>query len=104
MSPHSSAPGKHGYDGVMASPKYLDYSDVAKKLGVTVPVARKYLAESRRRSEAGINEPKDMPEPDHVFGQSPAWKESTIDSWIKRRPGRGSGGGRKPKTKPKVSA
>lgn len=95
---------KHRYDGNMATPKYLDYLEVAEKLGVTVPVARKYLSEARRNRENGTTSAKDMPEPDKMFGQSPAWKESTIDAWVRRRPGKGANGGRKPKAKQPVAA
>jgi hypothetical protein len=33
-----------------------------------------------------------MPEPDEIFGRSPAWKPKTIDRWLRRRPGKGVGG------------
>lgn len=98
---------EQGYDGNMATPKkhtYLGYAEVAEKIGVTVPVARKYLAESRKNRAAGTPTVKDMPEPDSTFGQSPAWKETTIDAWIARRPGKGTGGGRKPKAKAPAAA
>lgn len=83
----------------MPAPKYLGYAEVADQLGVTVPVVRKYLAEARARRRDGQPLPKDMPEPDHIFGQSPAWLPKTIDRWVERRPGKGAGGGRKPAAK-----
>ena len=87
---------QHGYDGHMVKPKYLDYQDVADSIGVTVPVVRKYLSEARKRREEGRPMAKDIPEPDKVFGPSPAWLPKTIEDWKARRPGRGAGGGRKP--------
>jgi hypothetical protein len=86
------------YNGYMAKPKldpYLGYEEVAAHIGVSVRVVRKYLNEARRRRENGTSRTYDMPAPDKTFGQSPSWKLSTIEAWVKARPGRGSGGGPK---------
>lgn len=72
--------------------QYLDYRAIAERMGVSVPVLRKYLAISRRNRENGTPSFSDMPEPDHMFGRTPVWKPTTIDRWIKRRPGKGVGG------------
>lgn len=61
---------------------YLDMPAVAARLDVTESTIRKYRSQGR------------LPEPDIMLGQSPGWRATTIDAWIKARPGRGVGGGR----------
>lgn len=73
---------------------YLDTIEVAKMAGVTYNTARFYLQQARANRRAGAPKPGDMPEPDRVFGRSPAWRRSTIESWLAARPGQGAGGGR----------
>lgn len=77
--------------------KLLTLSDVAEQLGLEYKTIRNYhqVAEKRRR-DGGVR-PGDFPPPDGVFGKSPVWKQSTVDRWVRRRPGRGVGGGRPPK-------
>lgn len=74
----------------------LDYEGLADRLGITLESARAYNARAvhHRRKAARTGDPNhvrpgDLPEPDHYFGQSPAWRQSTIDRWNKERPGRG---------------
>lgn len=77
---------------------YLDYAGVsayiADRTGTTigVPTLRRYLVEARANRRNGTPTDSDMPEPDTVFGRSPAWKPRTIDRWLRRRPGKGVGG------------
>lgn len=73
---------------------YLDTVEVAKMIGVTYNTARFYLQQARANRRAGTPRPGDMPEPDRVFGRSPAWRRSTIQAWLDSRPGQGVGGGR----------
>ncbi|MGP3950979.1 hypothetical protein [Streptomyces sp. 7N604] len=69
---------------------YLDTEAVAAKIGVTSETVRVYLKRTRRRIADGLPvRPQDLPLPDEQFRRSPAWLESTIDSWISNRPGRG---------------
>ncbi|MFF9334526.1 helix-turn-helix transcriptional regulator [Streptomyces albogriseolus] len=58
-------------------------ADVAQRLGVSEATVRSY----RWRGT--------LPEPRYV-GRTPVWEPGAIEEWIKRRPGRGAGGGRKP--------
>jgi predicted DNA-binding transcriptional regulator AlpA len=71
---------------------YLDYAGVSAKTGISVGTLRRYLAEARANRAAGTPTDSDMPEPDEIFGRSPAWKPKTIDRWLRRRPGKGVGG------------
>jgi hypothetical protein len=72
---------------------YWGLRDIAEKLGVQYSSARTYhgRAEINRRRENV--RPGDMPPPDDRFGNSPVWAQETVEAWIKRRPGKGSGGG-----------
>lgn len=85
------------YNGGMGT-DYLDYRAVAAYLherhglDVGVPSLRVFLARARANRRAGAPTDSDMPEPDVMFGRTPAWKPRTIDRWIKRRPGSGVGG------------
>jgi predicted DNA-binding transcriptional regulator AlpA len=71
---------------------YLDYYGVSERTGIGVPTLRRYLTKARANRAAGTPTDSDMPEPDAMFGRSPAWKPRTIDRWLKRRPGKGVGG------------
>ena len=73
---------------------YLDTLEVAKLVGVTYNTARFYLQQARANRRSGTSKPGDMPEPDRIFGRSPAWRRSTIEAWLASRPGQGAGGGR----------
>jgi predicted DNA-binding transcriptional regulator AlpA len=69
---------------------FLDTEAVARRVGVTVGSVRVYLKRSRRRLKEGEElRPQDLPLPDQVFGRSPAWRESTITTWIAHRSGPG---------------
>lgn len=57
---------------------YWTIADVADHWGVTEQTVRTYR--SRKRGE--------LPEPDRVFGRSPAWKPATILDF--KRPGQGA--------------
>lgn len=82
----SKAPAALPGDAVAAEPPTLnvpdiDYwttADVAEYWGVTVQTIRTYR--SRKRGE--------LPEPDRIFGRSPAWKPATIINF--QRPGQGA--------------
>jgi predicted DNA-binding transcriptional regulator AlpA len=55
--------------------------DVAAYLGVTTKTVASYKARDQ------------MPEPDRMFGRTPAWRPSRIIEWHEQRPGHG---GRRP--------
>lgn len=61
--------------------EYLCVEEVAAVMGVRVGTVRNYRC-------AGL-----LPDPDVVVGKSPGWKRSTIERWMKKRPGQGAGGG-----------
>lgn len=75
----------------------LTYEEVAKLAGVKLATIRQYktrAAAHRAEAEATKDDshirPWDLPEPDRVAGQSPMWKEETINVWLGRRnPGPG---------------
>lgn len=77
----------------------LDYKSLADYTGVTEPVLRKYLSIARANREQGVQSRSDIPEPDIIIGGSPAWEQDTVDMWLANRPGKGVGGGPRPKPK-----
>ncbi len=89
-------PGSRNMMGMAAS-KFLTMQDIADRIGIGYRSLRNYhqVAERRRRDDA--SRPGDMPPPDEVFGRTPVWREATVERWIKRRPGKGVGGGRPPR-------
>ncbi len=68
-----------------------DYTDIGE------PVLRRYLSTARANRAGGKHSKSDIPEPDLIIGRSPAWRIGTIDEWLAGRPGKGVGGGPKPK-------
>ena len=77
--------------------RLLDYELLADYLGITVESARAYNARATHHRKLAVKRgdpnyvcPGDLPEPDAYFGQSPAWRESTIKQWDEARPGRGN--------------
>lgn len=80
-------------DGSDADP-YLDTREAAALAGVAYATMRYYLQQARAHRAAGKPRPGDLPEPDRYFGRSPAWRRSTITTWLDNRPGQGAGGGR----------
>jgi hypothetical protein len=82
---------------VQTTDRLLDYEGLADLLGIDITSARAYNARAthHRKLAARTGDPNhvrpgDLPEPDIYFGQSPAWRESTIKEWDKARPGRGN--------------
>jgi len=69
---------------------YLDTEAVAARAGVTTDSLRVYLKRSRRRLAQGHGlRPQDLPLPDLTIGRSPAWRRSTIATWLASRAGPG---------------
>jgi hypothetical protein len=68
---------------------------VAARVGVRPDTIRDYLGVARLRRQAGEERPGDLPDPDARFGGSPVWRVETIERWVRSRPGRGVGGGRR---------
>jgi len=76
--------------------------DVADLLGVKLETVHRYMADTRYCQELiakGYELPPEklaavMPPPDARFGRTPVWRPATIQEWVRRRPGRGAGGGR----------
>jgi hypothetical protein len=75
----------------------MDYRALSEYTGIAEPVLRKYLSIARAKRGAGEATRSDIPEPDLTIGRSPAWLPRTIDRWLAGRPGRGVGGGPKPR-------
>lgn len=80
----------------MTPPALLTLADIAERLGIGVESVRTYHSKAIRNRREGLPRPGDLPPPDAVFGRSPVWRTSTVERWIRRRPGAGAGGGRKP--------
>jgi hypothetical protein len=96
----------------MTTPTLLDLAGVAEVAGVQYRTMRNYhqTAERNRRlaekyQDPSLIRPGDLPKPDGVpggkVGRSPVWKSTTIEEWMRTRPGRGAGGGRPPGYSPK---
>jgi len=81
------------------APSYLDYRGLSEYTGISEPVLRRYLSLARANRADGAATRSDIPEPDLTIGSSPAWEPKTIDKWLHARPGKGVGGGPKPKAK-----
>ena len=77
----------------------LTLQDVAARINVGVDSIRVYHQRAVKNRRDGNPRPGDLPAPDDTFGRSPVWKLRTIEKWEARRPGRGVGGGRKPRAK-----
>ena len=80
----------------MTQTNLLTLADIAEEIGVSVDSIRVYHQRATKNRRLEAERPGDLPEPDETFGRSPVWRRSTIRAWIERRPGRGTGGGRKP--------
>lgn len=76
---------------------YLDYAGISARTGIKPAVLHKYQSEARRRREQGTPRLGDMPPPDKTYAGRPVWRPETIDAWLQHRPGRGAGGGPKPR-------
>jgi predicted DNA-binding transcriptional regulator AlpA len=73
----------------------IDTEKVRELLGVEkVDTVHLYLKRTRARVKDNLPiRPQDMPLPDELFGgRAPAWRLSTITTWISSRPGRGRRG------------
>ncbi len=64
---------------------YLDSNQLADRLGIKRTSVHRYRVRG------------DIPQPDEYVGRTPMWTVETIERWEANRPGRGVGGGRKPK-------
>jgi hypothetical protein len=80
------------------SGKFLTLPEIANRQGWSLKTARNRQHEANQRRRSGDSRPGDLPEPDHHVGRTPVWLEATIEAWEKGRPGRGAGGGPKPRT------
>lgn len=65
----------------------MDLAAIAARLGVQVNTAQVYHKRAVRNRREGTEKPWDMPEPDAVFGRTPAWRRSSVEAWIAARPG-----------------
>ncbi|MFF1284399.1 hypothetical protein ACFVY4_27105 [Streptomyces sp. NPDC058299] len=69
---------------------YLDTAQVGERIGVVPETVRLYLKRTRKRAAASLPvRPADFPLPDSHARRSPLWRQSTIDTWLVNRPGRG---------------
>jgi hypothetical protein len=77
--------------------EYLTLDDIAQLLGWTIKTARTMQHRANRNRRSGESRPGDLPSADLKFGRTPVWRAATIDAWMRSRPGRGAGGGPKPR-------
>lgn len=88
------------YDSCMAGEitgTFLTLPELAEREGWTIKTARALHHRANQRRANNTSRPGDLPKPDHHIGRSPVWLETTIETWEKQRPGRGAGGGPKPR-------
>ena len=81
----------------MTAAKELTLADIAERIGVGIDSIRVYHQRATKNRRDGNPRPGDLPPPYRVVGRSPVWKLQTIIRWEAKRPGRGVGGGRKPR-------
>jgi hypothetical protein len=85
-------------DGAALHGEYLTLADIADRMSWTIKTARTMQNRANRRRAAGASRPGDLPKEDHRVGRIPLWLTTTIEHWERDRPGRGTGGGPKPRT------
>lgn len=68
----------------------MQLSDIAKRIGVTMPTIRAYNGAAAMNRRNGTVAVGDLPEPDGKKGKFPFWETSKIEAWIEQRPGRGN--------------
>jgi len=77
---------------------YLTTADIAAELGVKPATVSQWRSQSKAPGRYAATP---FPAPDHVVGQSAAWRRDQlpeIRDWVAARPGPGAGGGRPRKT------
>jgi hypothetical protein len=74
---------------------YLTLAEIAADIDVTVGSMRVYHQRALKNRRDNTTRPGDLPPADATFSRTPAWTRQTVDAWKLKRPGRGSGGGRK---------
>lgn len=84
-------------DGESLHGQYLTLAHIAERMNWTIKTARTMHNRANRRRAAGDSRPGDLPKEDHRVGRIPLWLTTTIDNWERERPGRGAGGGPKPR-------
>ena len=77
--------------------EYLTLAEIAERMSWTIKTARTMQNRANRRRVAGQSRPGDLPKEDHRVGRIPLWLTTTIERWERDRPGRGAGGGPKPR-------
>lgn len=63
----------------------LTIKDIAPLAGLSRASVAVYHQAAQRRRREGRPEPKDMPQPDMLFGRTPTWKPETVQAWIEAR-------------------
>ena len=79
----------------MTAPTLLvDLRKAAEAAEVRYRTMQNYHQTAARHRRTNEVRPGDLPPPDDTYGRSPVWRLSTIQEWMRARPGRGVGGGR----------
>ena len=92
---HNRCGTVHGEEAAMADPdaEWWTMADIAEHWGVEPGTIQDYRNQTRHPRRDG--QAAKLPPEDSKFGRTPVWRPETIISF--KRPGRGHGGGRKPR-------
>jgi len=66
-------------------PQLYGFAELSSVTGMSTSTLSTLLHRSRANREEGKSTPNDIPEPDALFGMSPAWKEATVLAWLQVR-------------------
>ena len=72
------------------SAERMTTNEVAEFLGISPRTVASYAARGQMPTPAACS----------CCGHSPTWDRAAIETWSESRPGRGAGGGRRPKPRP----
>lgn len=67
------------------SVKLYGFAELSAVTGMSTSTLSTLLHRSRVNRESGKGTPNDIPEPDALFGMSPAWTEGTVRAWLTAR-------------------
>lgn len=73
---------------MLMADRLLDLKGVAEFAGISYGSARTYRDRSTKNRRMGSPKPGDLPPEDDRFGNTPVWRESTLQRWIECSPRR----------------
>lgn len=69
----------------METKKLYGFAELSAVTGMSTSTLSTLLHRSRVNRDAGKGTANDIPEPDAMFGMSPAWAEATVRTWLEAR-------------------